>query len=216
MFAAMRKTSPQFPCRFTLDAMEEAMIQVEKRRHLRIDDRLMFSWRPVDEEHLEVEDTREAMRTSVNREIHQLITALSETSPEVVKVLLQLNHKLDLIADHNNESLYGPSLISLNVSQSGVAFEWHDPIAEGLLVQLTLTIPPDNFRLHLIATVVECIQRESDSTFVVRCILPSDQPRELGLLKDYIEYILLMQEDENRLIAPDSDDIAADSMQSGR
>ena len=179
------------------------MIQVEKRRHLRIDDRLMVRWRPVDEEHLKVDDTRDAMRASVNREIHQLITALSETSPEVVKVLLQLNHKLDLIADHNSESLYGPRLISLNVSQSGVAFEWHDSIAEELLVQLTLTIPPDNIRVHLIATVVECIQRESNNTFVVRCILHKEQPKELGLLKDYIEYIQTMQEDKNRLIAPD-------------
>ena len=69
---------------------------IEKRRHVRVDDRLVISWRPADAGDISIEDTRDVMRASVNRNIHQLLAELNDSLPEVAKVLLQLNHKLDL------------------------------------------------------------------------------------------------------------------------
>ena len=182
------------------------MIVVEKRRHMRVDDRLVISWRPIDASDIEIDDTRDVMRASVNREIHRLINELSATSPDVVKVLTQLNHKLDLIADQGNESFYGPSLVPINISQSGIAFEWQDAIPSDQPIRLTLNLPLDNIRLNIVANVLECTTRAEGSKHVVRCVFHADQARASDILVRYIDYTQRMQEEENRLVAPDADD----------
>ena len=182
---------------------------IEKRRHIRVDDRLVLSWRDVDADDLSGDETREIMRASVNQEIHRLITALSDTSPDVVKVLQQLNLKLDLIADQNNENQYGPSLTALNLSQSGIAFEWRDALPANKSIQLTLTLPPDNIRLKLNVDILECLDRDDGQRAIVRCIFRQDQSRALQILAQYLAYSEKMQAGKNKLVAPSASETGA-------
>ena len=180
---------------------------IEKRRHVRVDDRLVVSWRPGDAGDINIEDTRDVMRASVNRDIHQLLAELTDSVPEVAKVLLQLNHKLDLIADSAQGSRYGPHLTPLNISQSGIAFEWQEGLPVEQPIRLTLNLPPDNVRVHVLAHVLECRPRSDTQRVIVRCVFLPDQDRVVELIKTYVSYTQAMAEGANKLVAPERDDL---------
>ena len=180
---------------------------VEKRRHIRVDDRLVMSWRPVGADSMDIEDTRDVMRASVNREIHRLLNDLSQSAPDVAKILQQLNHKLDLIADNGHENRYGPNLTPLNISQSGVAFEWRDSLPTDQPIRLTINLPPDNLHLHIKAHVVECRPRTDSQRVVVRCVFLPDQERATDLINNYINFVESMASAPNKLLAPERDEL---------
>jgi len=181
---------------------------IEKRRHIRVDDRLIVSWRPANSDEIAFEDTRDLMRASVNRNIHQQLAQLSDSAPDVAKVLLQLNHKLDLIADNAQGSRYGPHLTELNISQSGIAFEWRDSLPVDQPVRLTISLPPDNERVHVTAQVLECRPRGGTERVIVRCMFLPDQEEATEVIKRYVDYTRNMAKGANKLIAPERDDIS--------
>jgi len=178
---------------------------VEHRKYFRVDDRLVISWRPFNNEALAVDDLKEVMLLSVNREINDLISSLSSSSPEVAQVLTHINHKVELMNDRGRDSLYGPSLARLNLSRAGIAFEWRGVIPVGSPIRLSLTFPPNNAKLTLAAEVLACEPMEeagSDGYNKIRCRFIPTQEDKLEAVSNYIDYTQKMGNAKNRLRAP--------------
>jgi len=178
---------------------------VEHRKYLRVDDRLVISWRPFNNEALAVDDLKEVMLLGVNREINELISSLSVASPEIAQVLLHLNHKLELMNDRGDDSRYGPSLARLNISRAGVGFEWRGVITVGSPIRLSLTLPPENQKLTLAAEVLACNpvnKGDPSGNHKVRCRFLPNQDAKLELVSSYIDYAHSMGTTKHRLKAP--------------
>ncbi len=177
------------------------MMIVEHRKYMRVDDRLVISWRPSDSGELVVDDLRDVMLMTVNREINDMINSLTDKSPDVAQVLLHLNHKLELLSDSSRESHFGPSLVRLNLSRSGVAFEWRSDIEPGQKIRLSMTLPPENHKLTVQAEVLAC-ERMENGRSRIRCRFLPGQDARVEVLGAYLDYTQDMRQPKNRLQAP--------------
>ena len=160
----------------------------EHRQAMRVTDQLVVSWRPVNNALLVNDNIHEIMSLSVNRELNNLISDLPEEASALRRVALLLNHKMDLIADTRAGSLYGPSLARVNISATGIAFDWHTAIPAGDQIRLTVTLPPTNERLTLTANVLDCASKPDAPHHSVRCRFVAAQEQKLTLINDYIEH----------------------------
>lgn len=186
---------------------------VEQRQSIRVDDRLVIAWRPADNAELVAYDVRELMLMSVNREINGMIAELGNNSPEISRILVQLNHKLDLLADSSGQSIYGPSLTRLNLSQSGIAFEWGSEIEAGAVIRVTLTLPPNHTKLTIATHILACDRLPNGERYRVRGIFEARQDEKIKAIDSYIDYAQDMQKDQNRLVAPDDKKDSAGMLQ---
>lgn len=174
---------------------------VEHRKYMRVDDRLVISWRPADSEELVADDLRDVMLMTVNREINDMISGLAKDSPEVAQILLHLNHKLELLSDQSRENIYGPSLVRLNMSRSGIAFEWRGEFKPGSRIRLSITLPPENTKLTIAAEVLAC-DSTGNQRSRVRCFFVPGQDNKVEALGAYIDYIQAMRHSKSQLHAP--------------
>ena len=186
---------------------------VEHREYMRVDDRLVVSWRPAQSEELQVDDLRDVMLMTVNREINEMIHSLTNKSPDVAQVLLHLNHKLELLSDQGRESQFGPSLVRLNISRTGLAFEWCSDITTGQRIRLSLTLPPENYKLTLMAEVLAC-ELMVGSRYRIRCRFLPDQDSRIEALAEYLDYAQDMRTTKNRLRAPLPSEHTSDAVSS--
>ena len=184
-------------------------IVVEHRQYMRVDDRLVVSWRPVDSSQLVAEDVRDLMLLSTNREINASIESISSHEPAIAQLLLQLNHKLDLLADARKPASYGPCLTRTNLSRAGIAFEWKGALPASTTLRISITLPPENKKATLVAEVVDCLAVGDSGRFKVRCSFPANQQDRLDAIERYIDYTLQMRAEHNRLVAPVNDDAFA-------
>lgn len=181
---------------------------VEHRKYMRVDDRLVISWRPTDSTQLVVDDVRDVMLMSVNREINSMIAGVGETLPDVAQVLMHLNHKLDLLNDRSAHNLYGPALTRLNVSRSGIAFEWRGEFEKGSTVRLSITLPPENEKLHIAAEVLAC-EPMGGGRHRVRCRFAPAQEDRIEEIGRYVDHVHEMRDERNRLQAPAAGELVA-------
>lgn len=179
---------------------------VEHRKYLRVDDRLVLSWRPADNDHIEVDDLRDLMLMTVNREINQMIASLGDHSADVAQILLHLNHKIDLLTDQRSENHYGPSLTRINVSRSGLAFEWRSAITLGSIIRVSMALPPDNTKVTLSAQILACDDFGANRSRV-RCRFLPGQDDRIDQIGRYVDHMHQTREHRSRLKAPLSDDI---------
>ncbi len=175
---------------------------IEHREHMRIDDRLLIAWRPSKSENLLTHNVGDITLLSMNREIQYGIAALHDQEPSVAKLLEQINHKLDLIADDTSSSIYGPSLRRVNLSYSGLAFEWNSAISQKSDIRLTLTLPPENRKLAIIAHVLSCEPTNTGGRYLIRCRFEQGDRTAQATLMQYIDYTVTMRNESNRLSAP--------------
>lgn len=178
---------------------------VEQRQSIRVDDRIVVAWRPADNAELVAYDVREVMLMSVNREINTMISELGNEAPDISRVLVQLNHKLDLLADSSGQSIYGPSLTRINISRSGIAFEWGSEIDVDAIIRITLTLPPNHIKLSIAAKVLACDRMANAERFRIRGIFEARQDEKINAVDDYISFVETMQLEQNKLVAPGGD-----------
>jgi hypothetical protein len=160
----------------------------ENRQAIRVNDQIVTSWRPANNAQLVGDNVHEIMTLSVNRELNNLIANLPEQASALRKIALLLNHKIDLTADKHNTGRYGPSLTRVNISTTGLAFDWHTTIGAGDQIRLTITLPPANERLTLTANVLDCSKVSDKSPYRVRCRFVAGQEQKLAGVEQYIDY----------------------------
>ena len=180
-----------------------AMI-VEHREHLRVNDRLIIAWRPASSDDLAAQSARDVMLLKTNQTILQGLNTVQQSDPITARALERINHKLDLVADDSEASVFGPSLSRVNLSCSGLAFEWSVQLLSGLPIRLTLTLPPANRQITLNATVLEPESTRISSRPVVRCQFTKGQDDRLQVVERYIDYMQMINDEKNPLIAPNS------------
>lgn len=160
----------------------------ENRQAIRINDQLVISWRPTNNAHLVGDNIHEVMALSVNRELNNLIANIPEQASTLRKIALLLNHKIDLTADKPGTRRYGPSLTRVNISTTGLAFDWHTAVSAGDQIRLTVTLPPASERLTLTANVLDCSSSSDKGPYRVRCRFVAGQEQKLAMVEQYIDY----------------------------
>ena len=184
-----------------------AMI-VEHREHLRVNDRLIIAWRPASSNDLAAQSARDVMLLKTNQTILQGLSTVQQSDPITARALERINHKLDLVADDSEASVFGPSLSRVNLSCSGLAFEWSVQLLSGLPIRLTLTLPPANRQITFNATVLEPESTQTSSRPIVRCQFTKGQDDRLRVVQRYIDYMQMIRDEKNKLVAPNNGDTA--------
>lgn len=175
---------------------------VEHRDYVRVDDRLVVSWRPVESQAPVDDELRDIMIMSVNRQINDMMAVVETEHPQLAKLLMHLNHKIDLLADQRADASYGPSLVRVNISRTGMAFDWKTDVAIGSDIRIWLTLPPENTKLMVRATVLACDRTGDRGRPRVRCQFHNKQVEALDAISSYIDYVLDGRDVPNRLKAP--------------
>ncbi len=175
---------------------------VEHRDYVRVDDRLVVSWRPVESQAPVDDELRDIMIMSVNRQINDMMAVVETEHPQLAKLLMHLNHKIDLLANQSADANYGPSLVRVNISRTGMAFDWKTDVAVGSDIRIWLTLPPENTKVMVRATVLACDHTGDRGRPRVRCQFHSQQVDAFDAISSYIDYVLDGREVPNRLQAP--------------
>jgi len=161
----------------------------EHRQAIRVTDHLVVSWRPANNAQLLSKNVDDITALSVNRELDNLIAGLPDQADTLRKIAQLISYKIDLIADTNRATLYGPSLTRANISTTGMAFDWHTAITAGDQIRLTVTLPPENGRLSLLANVLDCSGLSSSQRYRVRCRFVAGQEQKLTRIHRYVDYL---------------------------
>jgi hypothetical protein len=172
-----------------INPLRASMIN-ENRQAIRVNSHLVVSWRPLNNGQLITDDIQNIMTLSVNRELNALLEGLASPTSGLRDILLRLNHKIDLIAEtHHARLLYGPALTRVNVSGTGIAFDWHDAIAAGQQIRLTITLPPSLEKVTLAAKVLDCTHQPSKDNHLVRCHFLAGQQEKIATMDGYIDHV---------------------------
>ncbi len=164
----------------------------DRRRAVRIEDRVLLGVRPLSaEEYAAVAAAYEAGRSLYNQETlgdaylylggHHALANLKEKDEDLAAFLLHLDFKLNRILDSLSEepspmSALRPRKVSL--SGSGLAFvgsERHEPEAR---VALQLVLLPDYIHFYIVGRIVSCQPLEDGFRTAVEFDLIMDEDRE--------------------------------------
>lgn len=175
---------------------------VEHRDYMRVDDRLVISWRPAEGKMPEDYELRDVMIMSVNRQINDMMAAVESTQPAIAKLLMQLNHKIDLLSEHAQDAGHGPNLVRVNISRAGMAFDWKTSIDINQNIRIWITLPPENTKVMVRAAVLACEDIDGNGRCRVRCQFSDGQDEALDYISHYIDNIVAGRDMPSRLKAP--------------
>jgi hypothetical protein len=171
-----------------------AVASDERREWLRIEDRLLLSYRVQDEPAGReapgsTADIERAIATFIAKPTADLLaqagpaTAESSLVPWLVKIDWLLNLILTTLAKLRPEAVSLPELTEVTLSAGGLAFETDRPIEVGDTLSVTLVLPPFT-PIHAAAAVVAAAPLHADAS-----------SRRLS-----VEFTALEPEDRERLI----------------
>jgi hypothetical protein len=139
------------------------------RRSFRLDVEIGFEGKLVSEAKLKSgiarlkrQPTWNAVLPSAMHEIDAaLVSALKElkiTAPRAAGAIELLNQKVDLLrlSQHWSESVKELPLRRVNLSATGIAFDYKSPVEVGRAMHCTLTLPSLVWTLQLFARVISC------------------------------------------------------------
>ena len=145
------------------------MAQGDRRRYFRINDWVDLSYRPLAEEALEATEmpafnvkieTAQVLR-SLDKELQTALNSLWQNNPVAANALSLINKKLSVITAEMNLSYdvheKGEGIgTKVNISACGIAFEVDRSYAPGEMLELNLTLKPEENQIRLKGQVITC------------------------------------------------------------
>jgi len=164
----------------------------ERRRAVRIEDRVLLGVRPMSQEqYAAVAAAYEAGRSLYNQETlgdaylylggHHALANLKEKDEDLAAFLLHLDFKLNRILDSLSD---GPSPMAalqsrkISLSGSGLAFVGSERYEPESRVELQLVLLPDYLHFYIIGRVVSCQSQDGGYRTAVEFDLIMDEDRE--------------------------------------
>ena len=179
-----------------------------QRRSFRIDVEIGFEAKIVSEESLQQgiaelkrqpdwDATLPSALRGIDGALQELLDDLGRTAPKAAGAIALLNQKLDMVilGQQWEEKVKELSLRQVNLSATGLAFEYKQPIEVGRAMRCTLTLPQLSWTMVLYARVVNtrslpdggntiCLDyefiREEDSEQLIRFNLLRQQQQLAG------------------------------------
>lgn len=166
-----------------------------QRRSFRLDVEIGFEGKLLSEERLKsgiAQLKRQPLwNATLPSVMHELDAALADalkelkiTAPKAAGAIELLNQKVDLLrlGQHWNESVKELPLRRVNLSATGIAFDYKTPVEVGRAMQCTLTLPSLAWTLQLFARVI------------------SSRPMAEGGYKVCLDFEYVRDEDSDQLI----------------
>jgi hypothetical protein len=138
-----------------------------QRRSFRLDVEIGFEAKLLSEEKLKSgiaqlkgrpswDATLPSAMSEIDAALVGLINNLRRTAPKAAGAIELLNQKIDLIrlGQHWSENVRELPLRWVNLSATGMAFEYQSPLEEGRAMQCTLTLPSLAWTMQLFSRVV--------------------------------------------------------------
>ncbi|HXF93718.1 MAG TPA: PilZ domain-containing protein [Nitrospiraceae bacterium] len=152
----------------------ETITPDERREWLRIEDRLLLSYRVQgDTEETEAASAASNIERSLATFIvkptadllahAELVTAESSLVPWLMKIDWLLNLILTTLANMKPEAVALPELTEVTLSAGGLAFETKQPIEIGDMLSISLVLPPFT-PVHAMAAVVAVAPLKTDAS----------------------------------------------------
>ncbi len=104
------------------------------------------------------------------RVINMHIASIQKTSPEIAACLSALDHKIDLLRQLkyplHTEIIFNEPNHHVNISAGGLSFLSEKIIKTGNILELKITLPPENHFLNIYGTVIhtEHVKADKDNT----------------------------------------------------
>lgn len=177
----------------------------EQRRFFRIDDTVKLSYQVVGQEpsparktsNNQVQSDTMAAITQFDDAIYELSEKLSAKNPEVARLALLLNQKLDQLALKllPGETILKPDAHKsgpqrVNISACGIAFIGDQDLEPNTRVQLEVTLPGLAKPLNLLSEIVACDQVQRSNKYRWRLNYVNILP---ALQEGLIQYIVKRQ-----------------------
>lgn len=190
----------------------------ERRRFFRIDDQMTLFCREIAPEevpesndlHQEITDvfSLTAALDCLTQEASSLLRKIERKYSNIADYLKIFDKKLDLVARAmliRDERLAEQPTNSVNISASGMAFDWENPIEKGTTVELKMVLIPSLIAVVTYGNVVYCKQIKSGSEqpqyhIAVDFLADREQDREVlirHVVKRQMQQIRQQNDSEN-------------------
>lgn len=123
----------------------------------------------------------------VERELNVMLARLSGHSPEVATVLERLNHKVDLVSQLVRERMPPSMLCSLDLSQTGIGFDWPSEVQPGSRLLVNVLLPTSIEAVELAVVVLACSPHGGACR--VHCRFEAGQRHSLEKISEYIDWM---------------------------
>jgi hypothetical protein len=132
-----------------------------QRDFYRIQDRLLMSWRQTD---LEPSSEEVTALLAVNREIEEELLDLNEDAPEIARVLVLLNRKIELLMSNSDDESDKPAnlggfsdkdYVDVSLSGSGMGYFSRTNVEEGTPVEVMLNLESIEIEITVRMVIIE-------------------------------------------------------------
>ncbi|WP_370980720.1 PilZ domain-containing protein [Agaribacterium sp. ZY112] len=168
------------------------MKESERRRYFRINDTVGLTILSLNGKELLGAESVFSMNplqliNEGDNELEELVSLLKDKQPEVSRALSLMNQKLERVAnllalESNLLEHFSERIQEVNISACGLAFTHHELLLNNTMLDLQLTLYPDELKIRSRAKVVRCEKNEHE---LWRC---------------RVDFIGMSEEDQERLI----------------
>ena len=148
----------------------------EKREFLRAYENIYFEYRVLsDNEEADLFHKMSIRNSAAESEpelgeiiriINTHIASIQKTSPEIAACLSALDHKIDLLRQLKyplqTERIFNDPNHHVNISAGGLSFLTSENIKTGNILELKITLPPENHALKVYGTVIHTEHTKAD------------------------------------------------------
>lgn len=166
---------------------------VDRRNQIRVSGEFPLSWRvnslgaSVGGDVALGDEGVAAQLQAVERELDVMLARLSGHSPEVATVLERLNHKVDLVSQLVRERMPPSMLCSLDLSQTGIGFDWPAEVQPGSRLLVNVLLPTSIEAVELAVVVLACSAHGGACR--VHCRFEAGQRHSLDKVAEYIDWV---------------------------